>query len=140
MVKLVWGYVFQETITEHRTIDVTKSSRFGFDYKIDNIRSFNDALLWYLNTSEDSLKDICSTYKISLEIWNESPGRSIKRPNLRCDKGIKVSDLDTVIQDIVYRPYVHLVFSLDLKKENLPAPSVIVKKKCIFSSYDSKST
>ena len=108
MVKLIWGYVFQEVIDEHGTLDVTKTSRFGFDYRIDNILLFKDALSWYVNTSEDGLKDIFETYKISLEIWNESPGRSLKRPNIHsssgCDKGIKISDLNTVSEDIIYRP------------------------------------
>ena len=82
MVKLIWGYVFQEVIDEHGTLDVIKTSRFGFDYIIDNILSFNDALSWYINTSEDGLKEVFELYKISLEIWNESPGRSLKRPNM----------------------------------------------------------
>ena len=132
MVKLIWGYVFQEVIDEHGTLDVTKTSRFGSDYRINNILSFNDALSWYINTSEDGLKEIFELYKISLEIWNESPGRSLKRSNIHsssgCDKGIEISDLNTVIEDIVYRPYVHLVFTLELKKEIIPVSSTIVKK------------
>ena len=92
MGKLIWGYVFQEVIDEHSTLNVTKTSLFGFYYRIDNILLFKDALLWYINTSEDGLKDIFEMYKISQEIWNESLGRLLKRTNINsssgCDKGI----------------------------------------------------
>ena len=36
--------------------------------------------------------------------------------------------MNTVIEDIIYRPYVHLVFTLELKKEIIPVLPTIVKK------------
>ena len=74
MVKLIWGYVFQEVITENDTLDVIKTSRFDTNLKIHNNTSFKDTRVWYLNTSEDGLNENFNTYSVNLELWNRSPG------------------------------------------------------------------
>jgi len=47
MVKYVWGYVFKEVFDNNSRLDVVKTSSFSCDYKIDNEKTFEDALAWF---------------------------------------------------------------------------------------------
>ena len=56
------GHVFNEVTQENSKLKVVKDSRFSCDYKIDNEKTFEDALASLLNIRGDNLEDTCKGY------------------------------------------------------------------------------
>ena len=132
MVKYVWGYVFKEIIDENSRLDIVKSTRFAHDFKLDNADyTFGDALVWYLSSSIDELPVILSNYDVKIELREKHPGRNTKKPSTDCDS-ILVSHINACILDMIYRPYVHIVFYLSLKKESVSSIEVVKKNAIDF--------
>ena len=126
MVKYVWGYVFKEIIDSNSRLDIIKSSRFSHDFKLDDANStFKDALIWYLSSSEEDFQDILSDYDVKIDLREKHHGRNTKT-STNCES-ILVSNIDASILDMVYRPYVHIVYYLSLKKENVSTVEIVRK-------------
>ena len=127
MVKYVWIYVFQEVLDENKSLKVIKPPRFSHDYKITEDLTFKDALCWCLNISNETLESMFDSFTVNLNLWNKHPGeRSTYRPSSDSDT-LLVSNLGASISEISYKPYVHLVFSVHLRKKDIRQTPTIKK-------------